>query len=161
MVSGKRAFAVVLAIVSAGVATSMWLSRQSPPSSKPAMNNTANNTATNAPAPAPAVAVPDPGWNAVVGKWLREDGGYVLDISAMHGDGRLRAAYFNPRPIRVSRALVSGERGAVKVLVELNDEGYPGCLYALKLDRAADRLTGTYFQAALGETYEIAFVRSK
>ena len=38
----------------------------------------------------------------IAGKWLRPDGGYVLELSDLKQDGTLRVAYFNPRPIRVA-----------------------------------------------------------
>jgi hypothetical protein len=40
----------------------------------------------------------------VVGRWVRRDGGYVLELRNPTFDGRLAAAYFNPRPINVSRS---------------------------------------------------------
>ena len=38
------------------------------------------------------------------GRWLRPDGGYVLQLSDPGPNGELKAAYFNPQPINVSRA---------------------------------------------------------
>lgn len=98
-------------------------------------------------------------FEALVGRWLREDGGYVIEISEVKSDGSLEAAYFNPRPIHVSKAAAVEEAGNVKVGIELKDTGYPGCLYTLVFNRALDQLQGTYFQAAQGQTYKIAFVR--
>lgn len=95
----------------------------------------------------------------LVGRWLREDGGYMIHIQEVMPDGMLRAEYFNPRPIRVSRAAAAEEGTSIKVGIELNDVGYPGCLYTLVLDPDLDQLRGTYFQAAVGQTYEIAFIR--
>ena len=40
----------------------------------------------------------------LVGRWLRPDGGYVVEIRSAQVDGRLDDAYLNPRPINVSRA---------------------------------------------------------
>jgi hypothetical protein len=102
---------------------------------------------------------PDPVFNKLLGRWLREDGGYVIEITAVEPDGHLEAAYFNPRPIRVSKAAAVRESGAVKVGLELNDVGYPGCLYELLYEDELDQLRGTYFQAAQGQTYEVVFVR--
>jgi hypothetical protein len=50
---------------------------------------------------------------------------------------------------------------ALKVFVELRDVNYPGSIYQLTYDPAADRLRGTYFQAALRETYDVEFTRLK
>lgn len=95
----------------------------------------------------------------LVGRWLREDGGYMIEIREVMPDGTLSVEYFNPRPVRVSRAAAVEEGGSVKVGIELNDVGYPGCLYTLVFDSKLDQLQGTYFQAAQGQTYEITFIR--
>ncbi len=98
---------------------------------------------------------------ALKGRWLRPDGGYVLEIRGMEPDGRIDASYFNPRPINVSRAEASREGGATRLFVELRDTGYPGCTYTLTYDPREDALKGIYYQAAVQESYEIAFVRMK
>ena len=38
------------------------------------------------------------------GRWLRPDGGYVIEIRQVDADGQLDARYFNPSPIRVVAA---------------------------------------------------------
>ena len=38
------------------------------------------------------------------GRWVRPDGGYVIEVRDTQAGGRVEAAYFNPRPIKVSRA---------------------------------------------------------
>jgi len=43
--------------------------------------------------------------------------------------------------------------------IELDDVNYPNCLYTLVFNSAVDQLQGTYFQAAIGQTYEVVFVR--
>lgn len=116
----------------------------------------------SASADAPAVLTPSKSkarFEKLVGRWLREDGGYRIDIREVMPDGTLRAEYFNPRPIRVSRAAAVEEGDSLKVGIELNDVGYPGCLYTLVFNPELDQLQGTYFQAAQGQTYEIAFIR--
>jgi len=50
---------------------------------------------------------------------------------------------------------------ALKVFVELRAPGYPGSTYTLTYDAQRDQLQGTYFQAALGQTFAVAFVRLK
>lgn len=96
----------------------------------------------------------------LVGKWLRPDGGYVLDIRGTSQDGKLDTGYFNPNPIHVSQATWqrSEERGLV-VFVELRDTGYPGATYHLQYRAADDRLAGTYTQPAVGQTFDVEFVR--
>ncbi len=93
------------------------------------------------------------------GRWLRPDGDYVLEIRGVDRDGKMDAGYFNPRAIHVATAAASATGAAVNVFIELRDENYPGSTYALTYDPAADRLNGTYFQAAIRETFEVQFVR--
>ena len=95
------------------------------------------------------------------GRWQRGDGGYILDIRGVDAAGKLTAAYLNPRPINVARAEASMEGDSLKVFVELRDTNYPGSTYQLTYEPAADRLQGTYYQAALRESYEVAFERLK
>jgi len=95
------------------------------------------------------------------GRWLRPDGGYVLEIKGVAVDGRLDAAYFNPRPIQVAEARASREGSTIKVYIELRDENYPGSTYNLRFDPQSDRLSGDYYQAVAREHYPIFFVRMK
>jgi hypothetical protein len=95
------------------------------------------------------------------GRWQRGDGGYILDILDVDADGRLKAAYFNPKPINVSRAEASMPGDTPSVFVELRDTNYPGSTYQLSYDSATDRLRGTYFQAMLRESYAVEFGRVK
>ena len=108
----------------------------------------------------PAMAVEaDPA--KVVGRWMRTDGGYVLQLSNPTFDGRLTAAYFNPRPINVSRSGWKLEEGYLLVLVELRDEGYPGSAYTLAYQPDTDRLVGLYYQAAVQQQFDVVFERIK
>lgn len=94
-----------------------------------------------------------------MGKWERPDGGYVLEIKSVDSSGKADVAYYNPNPISVSRAVAWREKGTSKIVVELNDTGYPGCTYTLEHNPQSDQLFGQYFQAAQQETYEIVFSR--
>jgi hypothetical protein len=38
------------------------------------------------------------------GRWLRPDGGYILEIREVAAGGTIDAVYLNPRPIHVARA---------------------------------------------------------
>ena len=96
----------------------------------------------------------------IEGRWLRTDGGYRLELRGADKDGRLQAAYFNPRPIKVGKAELRRADGALLVYVELRDVNYPGSAYTLRHDRKTDRLVGTYFQAVERRTYEVEFVRA-
>ena len=100
-------------------------------------------------------------FNKLIGRWLRPDGGYVIEIINISSGGKMEATYLNPRPINVSRAEVSRKRCELEVFVELRDTGYPGSTYTLTYNPQQDMLTGIYFQAKLGQTFEVIFVRKK
>jgi hypothetical protein len=108
---------------------------------------------------APSAEQPDP--QRLVGRWVRPDGGYVLALGEVTKEGSVKASYFNPRPINVSRAEVRRVAGALTVLVELRDVNYPGSTYTLQYDPASDRLKGAYFQAVEKQTFVVEFVRAK
>jgi hypothetical protein len=95
------------------------------------------------------------------GRWVRPDGGYILEVSEIKKDGSVSAAYFNPRSIKVFRATWSRKGGKINLFVELRDVNYPGSKYNLQYDPKADRLKGTYFQAVERQTFNIEFVRGK
>lgn len=115
-------------------------------------------TAAPAGAPAPATASD---YQPLIGRWARTDGDYMIEIKSITADGKAEAGYFNPRPINVARAEASREGGTLRLFMELRDSGYPGCLYKLTFDKATSRLTGTYFQAAQNETYEVVFEKAQ
>jgi hypothetical protein len=101
------------------------------------------------------------GFDVLKGRWLRPDGGYILDIRHVGGDGKMDASYFNPRPINVSKAEVTKEGGKMKVFVELRDTGYPGSVYTLTYEPKEDVLRGVYFQAAVKQNFDVYFTRMK
>jgi len=101
------------------------------------------------------------GFQKLEGRWQRDDGGYIIDISRADAGGTLTAAYLNPRPINVAKAEASMLGQTVRVFIELRDVNYPGSTYQLTYDPAGDRLKGNYYQAALQETYDVVFVRLK
>jgi len=102
-----------------------------------------------------------PQFRKLLGRWLRPDGGYVLDLRHVEDNGKLEAAYLNPRSIFVSRAEATQETNTTKVFVELQDVGYPGSNYTLTYDAPSDQLRGVYYQAAIQESFDIVFVRMK
>ncbi len=108
-------------------------------------------------------AKPDvrPEFQALIGRWLRPDGGYVVEIKQIGADGKLDAAYYNPKPIHVSQARASRDGATTKVFIELRDTGYPGSTYDLFYDPMTDQLKGVYFQAAVDQRFEVLFVRLK
>jgi hypothetical protein len=109
--------------------------------------------------PGVPVAAEQPGFSRLVGKWLRLDGDYVLEVRLVASDGKMEADYFNPNPIHVSRAEASRDGSVLKVFVELRDANYPGCTYSLRYNAEKDSMEGVYYQAALQESYDVAFVR--
>ena len=58
---------------------------------------------------------------SLAGRWLRPDGGYVLELREIKKDGSLKVSYFNPRPIKVFRAKWSRREGKINLFVELRD----------------------------------------
>ena len=101
------------------------------------------------------------GYQPLVGRWQRTDGGYVIEIRRVASDGRVQAAYFNPRAIHVSRAVATQSKGYLNVEVELRDAGYPGSTYTLLYDPDRDILLGLYYQAVQQQTFEVIFTRMK
>lgn len=101
------------------------------------------------------------GFEVLEGRWLRPDGGYIIQIRSVDAAGKMDAGYFNPRPINVSRAQVTKESGKTKVFVELNDVGYPGSTYTLTYDAKDDVLRGIYYQAAMKQSFDVYFTRMK
>jgi hypothetical protein len=99
--------------------------------------------------------------NRMAGKWLRPDGGYVLELSDVKPEGKLKAAYFNPRPIHVAKAEWRSMAGRIQVFVELRDVNYPGSTYTLIYDAAKDRFEGYYYQAVQKQTFNVVFERTK
>jgi hypothetical protein len=106
-----------------------------------------------------ATAVAKPELRKLKGRWRRPDGQYILEVRDVDESGKVDAAYFNPKPIRVGRAMAKQEAGAATLFVELRDTGYPGCTYSLVYDPKSDQLAGIYYQAAMQEQYEVVFER--
>ncbi|MFH1458747.1 MAG: hypothetical protein ABIG64_00025 [Candidatus Omnitrophota bacterium] len=95
----------------------------------------------------------------IIGRWIRPDGGYVLEIRQVRDDGSLEAYYYNPLLINVSIArMVTNEKG-INLFVELQDKGYPGSYYMLTYLPAKEQLTGIYHQKEANKEFEIYFER--
>ena len=71
----------------------------------------------------------------------------------------MNAAYFNPQPINVAKADASQDGETIHIFIELRDVNYPGSTYNLTYDPADDSLKGIYFQAAIGQTFDVYFLR--
>ena len=101
------------------------------------------------------------GFETLIGRWLRLDGGYILEIRGVDPSGKTDALYLNPRPINIAKAEATRDGSKLNVLVELRAPNYPGSTYTLGYDREQDQLRGIYFQAALGQSFDVYFVRMK
>jgi hypothetical protein len=151
----RRVFLTVLVL-----AATLACREKNPPTAPPQV---AQPQPTEAPpaTPEPPKTDAKAAFKTLEGKWLRADGGYVIEVRRSGTDGRLDAAYFNPSPIHVAQANAKKEQGLIHVFLELRDRGYPGCTYNLVYDAGNDCLAGNYFQAAQGETYPVVFTRMR
>jgi hypothetical protein len=158
---------IVRRTLAIAVMSSAWLAgcskseRSATAATAPATEKSAAAAATSssaAKANTAAAPVPEP-VRKVIGRWLRADGGYVLELRGADLSGVLDAGYFNPKPINVSRAIWMQGANGFQVVVELNDVGYPGATYVLSHDQKTDRLVGQYTQPAMQQSFDIEFVR--
>jgi hypothetical protein len=108
-----------------------------------------------------ADAIPKADIQQLIGDWVRPDGGYVISIRRIFPDGRAEAAYLNPRRVNVARAEATAAGDTARLFMELQDVGYPGSTYELVYDPQKDLLAGVYFQAAIGQRFDVLFVRAK
>lgn len=97
--------------------------------------------------------------SSLTGNWMRSDGEYRIEIISVEASGKVFAKYFNPNQIHVSQATAKQEGDIVQLHVTLQDTGYPGCTYDLKMNSEGNQLTGIYFQAAQNQSYEVLFSR--
>jgi hypothetical protein len=97
--------------------------------------------------------------NVLSGRWVRTDGGYVIEVRSARSDGRLDAYYFNPRPINVARAEWRRGNDGLHVFIELRDQNYPGATYKLRYVPENEQLAGEYFQPVYQQTFEVQFIR--
>jgi hypothetical protein len=92
---------------------------------------------------------------------VRPDGGYVIAIRSVAADGKLDAAYANPRPLPFAVAEAKREGDRLKVFLELRAGGYDGSTYTLVYDPGADVLKGVYYQAVAKQRFDVQFARAK
>lgn len=100
-------------------------------------------------------------FDAINGRWLRIDGGYVFEIHAVEPSGKIDAVYLNPSPINIAKAEATRDGSILNVFVELRAPNYPGSTYTLTYEPQQDQLRGTYFQPALQQRFDVNFVRMK
>jgi hypothetical protein len=111
--------------------------------------------------PSQATGARAPAFEKLKGRWLRDSGGYIIEVRGVGPGGKVDAAYFNPRSIHVGKADASEKGGSLALVVELRDVNYPGSTYTLTYDAKNDRLVGRYYQAVTGETFDVYFLRLK
>jgi hypothetical protein len=87
--------------------------------------------------------------------------GTSLTCGKSNPTDRLDAGYFNPGEINVAEANVSEWKGMGKLFIKLQDKGYPGSTYTLYYYAEKDALAGFYYQAELGQTFKVIFLRKK
>lgn len=156
---GRRTAAMAAGLVAAVVmAWGAWTysSNHSIPS-EAGSNAPSSEKATSPPPDAMGLPAAD----QLIGRWVRPDGGYIIEVNGIEPDGRMDVRYYNPNPIHVSEATVSNAGGVAKVFIELRDAGYPGATYTLLYNPRQDMLMGDYYQPAAGQTFEVVFVRYK
>jgi hypothetical protein len=124
-----------------------------PPAPPPAVLNATNP-------PAPAVTL-NPAFEKLKGRWLRPDGGYIVEIRGVDPTGKMDASYFNPKSINVAKAEAFLKGGVTTVFIELRDVNYPGSTYTLAYEPESDQLRGLYFQALQQQSFEVFFVRTQ
>jgi len=95
----------------------------------------------------------------LIGKWVRPDGDYVLDIKSVSPAGKIEMAYLNPRPINVSKAEANVDDGKIETFIELKDNYYPGNYYTLTYDSERDTLAGVYHHLGLKQNFDVYFIR--
>jgi hypothetical protein len=157
--TGRRLLLVGLAVAALGMGlllAILWPKGRAPTAEATAGDVNEDNT--NRPGAASSRAGD---FHKLVGRWQRPGEVYTVEVRTVDEGGRLQAAYYNPKPIRVSRAEASRAGGQTKVFLELSDVNYPGCTYTLTYDPQRDTLQGVYVQTALGESFDVVFVRMK
>jgi len=102
-----------------------------------------------------------PAFSVLVGKWARTQGPYVITINAVDDNGKLDAAYANPRALPFSRAEVTRDGSTLRLFLELRAGGYGGSTYTLNYDAASDSLRGVYDQVVVMQKFDVVFNRAK
>ena len=108
----------------------------------------------------PAVASKS-GFDILLGRWVRPDGGYTITIRGAEPDGKLDAAYANPMPLPFAEARASRDGKTIDLVFELRAGGYNGSTYTLKYDPANDVLYGIYYQAVARQQFNVYFDRAR
>jgi len=148
----RMAVFVLVAIASALVLNSC--SKPPDPVATPA-----GTLATNVVTPVAPAVTNTASENVLSGRWLRPDGGYVIEVREAQSNGKLEAYYFNPGSINVSRAEWRREHDGLHIFIELRDQNYPGATYKLHYLPDKDQLAGEYYQPTYQQTFDVYFIR--
>jgi hypothetical protein len=155
---GFPRWAFVVLIVAGLAAFTLWATRSRHIDRTRPVISSGPFAITNAPGVA---AQPKSDFQRLAGRWVRPDGGYIIELKSVEDSGKMSAAYFNPRPIHVARAEASQAGTVTKVFVELRDVNYPGSTYNLIYVPEQDQLQGIYYQALEQQSFEVYFQRLK
>ncbi|HYQ70584.1 MAG TPA: hypothetical protein VET88_01505 [Gammaproteobacteria bacterium] len=101
------------------------------------------------------------GFDALLGLWVRPDGGYLIAIQDVDTDGRLDATYANPHHLPFAKAEASREDNTIRVFLELRAGGYNGSTYNLTYEPENDVLRGVYYQAVAQQRFDVYFERAR
>jgi hypothetical protein len=99
--------------------------------------------------------------DSLLGRWLRSDGNYILEIFSVTPEGKVDAAYFNPNPINVEKSDWKITENRLFIRVILRDVNYPGSTYTLEYSPVKRSLSGNYYQAVEGINYDVIFARER
>jgi len=154
MTQSRTVVGVSVAVVALALAVATWRSTPAP-AAAPA---TGRHPPAAVPAPPPTASDTPEHFRALLGEWVRPDGGYVLVIHGVRADGEAAVGYFNPRPIRVARAEARREGEVVGLFVEFDDVNYRGSTYSLGYNARSGQLEGLYYQAPLRQRFDVVFV---
>jgi hypothetical protein len=147
----------VLALVcTAGLIASWLRDKDAATASLPAPGQQSAGQSTDGPS---QNVLPQTERQKLVGSWRRADADYVLEIKRVAPDGQIDAAYLNPKPIHISKAVTTSESGKTTVMVELNDRLYPGSYYTLTYNASDDRLSGVYHHLGVHQNFDVVFIR--
>ena len=97
----------------------------------------------------------------LIGKWIRSDGNYTIEVFSVAKEGKMDAGYFNPGHINVDKAEWKINENILYMRVILKDVNYPGSTYVLRYIPDNETLAGNYFQAVEKTNYDVIFTKKK
>ena len=94
------------------------------------------------------------------GRWKSRNNGYIIHIRHVDDHGKIKAAYYNPGPTKISKAQISQLKNPIQIFIELEDFGYWGATYTLTYNRQEDTLEGIYNHPTVEQKSVVVFARS-